>query len=358
MLSIFAPWGEANPYQRELARALASLGVEVVPGRSAAYFPLLTAARASGSMPIILHLHWTHGFMVASSTFKTLVKGLRFLLELAVLKLRGVKLVWTVHNLLEHERRHPLLELMFTCIAVRFYDHLIVHSDYARKAVMNTYRLSRRFKEKITVIPHGHYLGCYENSISRSKARQRLGIGEDEIVFLYIGQIRPYKGVPHLLESFLKLDVPRIRLVVAGRPSTGQLKEEIERKAEKDPRVVLRLEFIPDDELQIYLNAADVVVLPYHDILTSGSAVLAMSFGRAVIAPRLGCVTEVIEEGKGGFLYDPADGDGLFKAMRKAIQEDLSAMGDYNLRKARELDWTRIAEATLEVYRRCLRQTG
>ena len=116
----------------------------------------------------------------------------------------------------------------------------------------------------------------------------------------------------------------------------------------------MRLEFIPAEELQVYLNAADVVVLPYKDILTSGAAVLAMSFGKPVIAPKLGCVAELIEEGVGGFLYDPEDEDGLLNAMRKAITANLRALGEYNLQKARELDWLRAAKATLEVYQRCL----
>ena len=67
-----------------------------------------------------------------------------------------------------------------------------------------------------------------------------------------------------------------------------------------------RLGFVPDDELQVYLRAADVVATPFLEILTSGSVLLAMSFERAVIAPRRGCVAETVGD-DGGILYDADD---------------------------------------------------
>ena len=345
----------SNPYQWELADALGKHGVDVVLSRGIGKLPILGAVRTSRK-PDVIHLHWTHGFIVASSALKTIAKGLRFLLELALLKLMGIKVVWTVHNLLQHERQHPRLELLFTRIAVRLYDHLIVHCETAKEAVIKTYRLSQTFKKKISVIPHGNYLGCYENSISRSVARERLGFQDEHIVFLYIGQIRPYKGVPLLMDTFLNLRDPRARLLIAGKPATDQLKEEIEERAQRDSRIILRLTFIPDNEVQLYLNAADVVVLPYRDILTSGAAILAMSFGRPVIAPRLGCMVETIDEGKGGYLYDPKQEGDLFRAMQEALKADLAAMGKYNLNKVRKLDWDEIARMTLEVYKSVLRR--
>ena len=345
----------SNPYQWELAYALGKHGVDVVLSKGIGKLPILGAVRTSRK-PNVLHLHWTHGFIVASSALKTIVKGLRFLLELALLKLMGIKVVWTVHNLLQHERQHPRLDLLFTRIAAHLYDHIIVHCEAAKEAVIKAYRLPQTFKKKISVIPHGNYLGCYENSISRSVARECLGFQDEHIVFLYIGQIRPYKGVPLLMDTFLGLRDPRARLLIAGKPATDQLKEEIEERAQRDPRIVLRLTFIPNNEVQLYLNAADVVVLPYRDILTSGAAILAMSFGRPVITPRLGCMAETIDEGKGGFLYDPEREGDLLRAMQEALKADLAGMGKYNLNKARKLDWDEIAKMTSEVYKSVLRR--
>jgi len=60
------------------------------------------------------------------------------------------------------------------------------------------------------------------------------------------------------------------------------------------------------------MNACDVVVFPYQEILTSGAVILAMSFGRACVAPRLGCIQDVLDD-KGAFIYEPSNKAGLFK---------------------------------------------
>ncbi len=67
--------------------------------------------------------------------------------------------------------------------------------------------------------------------------------------------------------------------------------------------MTLALETIPDDQMQVYLRAADAVVLPYRDVLSSGSAILAMTFGQPVIAPAIGCLPESLGS-EGTILYD------------------------------------------------------
>ena len=102
------------------------------------------------------------------------------------------------------------------------------------------------------------------------------------------------------------------------------------------------------------MNAADVVVLPYREILTSGAIILAMSFGKPIIAPKIGCIPDYIDD-NGGFLYNPLDVQGLLEAMRKAIYNpDLKKMGEYNFIKVKDLDWKRIGESTYRIYCGCL----
>lgn len=354
MKVVFVPDGsKSNPYQSSLAEALKNLGVDVKLFSGLGKLPLLTVLKYY--QPDIIHLHWIHGFIVSSSKILTLIRGFRFLFELWILKSKGVKLIWTVHNILEHERRNPNLELFFIKKSVKYFDRIIVHCKYALDAVMKTYCLPEKLRSRIYVIPHGNYIGQYPNSVSREEARRFFSISEEDIVFLFLGQIRPYKGVLNLIESFSKLDMPNVRLIIAGKPLNQQLKYEIEKKASNNSRIILKLEFVPDEKLQIYLNAADIVVFPYHDILTSGSIVLAMSFGLPIISPKLGCVAEIVEENKGGILYDPTNSAGLLESMRKIQKlnkEDLSKMGMHNLQKAKELDWGTIADLTLGVYKR------
>ena len=350
---LFLPDGSgANPYQQELAQALKSHDVRVTLGVGVRQLPILGALKVHGGKPDVLHLHWTHGFVVASSTVMTILKAFRFLIELLIVKLRGIKIVWTVHNLLQHERQHPRLELFFNKILVRLYDQLIVHCSFAGDAVVQTYQLPDRFRAKINVVPHGHYINSYENNVTRSQARTILGLSGEAVIVLHFGQIRPYKGVFHLIDTFRKVKDLQARLLIAGRPANAAIETELVDLCHGDNRIQSVLEFIPDDKVQTYMNAADIVVLPYTDILTSGSALLALSFGKAIIVPNIGCVTEIVDS-LVGFLYDPDEEGGLLKAIERALDADLAAMGQHNFNKVKHLDWDEIARKTSCVYRRC-----
>jgi glycosyltransferase involved in cell wall biosynthesis len=226
---------------------------------------------------------------------------------------------------------------------------VITHCQVARSTLGDTLELSVAERERIRVIPHGHYLDAYPNDVSRDDARGRLGLPLDARVVAFVGWVREYKGVRELVQAFRLLDDPAARLLIAGRPADSEFANEIRQLASDDSRTLLRLEFIPDEELQVYLNAADVVALPFKEIFTSGSAILAMSFGRAVLAPRQGCVPETLDE-RGAILYEPTDASGLATALQRAMEADLAAMGASNRSRCSELDWTRIARATLRVY--------
>jgi glycosyltransferase involved in cell wall biosynthesis len=112
----------------------------------------------------------------------------------------------------------------------------------------------------------------------------------------------------------------------------------------------LRTLFFPNEDFQIYLNAADVVVLPFSQVLTSGSAIAALSFGKPVIVPALGCLPELVDDSM-GILYDPKDTGALSKALLDIRRCDLDRAGCAAFARAKSLDWQRIASRVAEVYR-------
>jgi len=278
-----------------------------------------------------------------------------FLLELLFLKLVGVRLVWTVHNIARHERDQVQIELLFNKLLLHICNHVIVHCQPARHEVIQSYKSS--LNGKVSIIPHGHYINHYKNQISQVRARNILQIGPKDAVFLYFGAIRPYKGMPQLIEAFNKLKARQAKLFIAGIPCTDEIKTQIQEQCKEDRRIKTVLEFVPSDQIQIYMNAADVVVLPFQDILTSGSVLLVMGFAKAIIAPRLGCIPEILNE-KGAILYDPNVKDGLHQAIEKAYQLDLESMGRYNFNRATRFHWNKIGKMTYEVYKKCLGSHG
>src|SRR5207253_1153128 len=116
------------------------------------------------------------------------------------------------------------------------------------------------------VIPHGHFRSEYPNTISREEARARLNVASASVVYVYMGLIRPYKNVPGLVRVFADVKDPDAALVVAGMPITDDLRADVTNAADGDLRVRLDLRWIDDDEVQTYLNAADLVVLPFAEI--------------------------------------------------------------------------------------------
>jgi glycosyltransferase involved in cell wall biosynthesis len=353
MKILFLPdFSRGNPYQRELMKALERHHVNVNISNGISRFPLLGALKAHWK-PDVVHFHWTHDFMIAGGRLKSIIGSLRFIAEILIVKCRGIKVVWTVHNILQHEREHQKLELFFNRILIRLYNQLIVHCSFSRKTVMQAFHLPERFKNKIHVIPHGHYINSYENKIPRQQARAKLGIKKEDIIFLYFGLIRPYKGVFQLIDTFQKIDNSRAQLFIVGRPANESIKKELMECCRSDNRIHTFLQFVPDEEIQVYINAADIAILPYQDIQTSGAMILAISFGKPVIAPAIGCIPEVLDE-QGSFLYDPLESNGLINSMQLALSADLIRMGKHNFRIAQKLQWNDIGKQTYKVYRECL----
>lgn len=343
-------YAHANPYQRLLAEGLAGQGVRSIGGRPGRYqpFPILSAWIRAGR-PRVLHLHWTHEYLKGAEG-PTRLNRLRFLGQLRLLRRRGVRIVWTMHNLGGHDgARHPE-EMAVHRDLVRLASAVICHCAAARASAIEAYGLTDREAARLHVIPHGSYLGVYADTIDRAAARERLGLTDAGRVLLFLGAIRGYKGTDELIAAFRAIDDPSARLLIAGKPRGVALRDRLQAAAAPDPRIRLELGFVPDDELQVWLRAADAVVLPFRDILTSGSAILALSFGRAVVAPSLGCLPETVPP-EAGIRYDPASPDGLAGALRQALAADLAAMGEAALARARELDWDDIAARTAACYR-------
>jgi glycosyltransferase involved in cell wall biosynthesis len=349
MKVLFLPdYSGTYPYQRELADGLGVRGVDVRLAEGRGPLAPLAAVRNHGR-PDVLHLHWLHGLSTGPTRPVTAAKSALALLQLAALRLAGVRIVLTAHNITRHGDGHPRLERRFRALVVRLCHGVICHCEDAVDAVLAAYDLPDRYRERFAVVPHGHYIDSYENDVSGSTARETLGVDGDP-VFLYFGRVCSYKNVPELLEAFRALEAPGARLVVAGNPESPALRRRVEAAAARDDRVHADLRFVPPDEVQVFMNAADAVVLPFSGVLTSGSAMLGMSFGNALLVPDLGCVSALLSAG-GGFGYDPDRPGGLRAVLSELLDADLDAAGRENRAAAADFDWGTIARDTHRVYR-------
>ena len=180
-----------------------------------------------------------------------------------------------------------------------------------------------------------------------------LDLGDTVRVFLLLGGMRENKNVTGLAESFAKGGFKGAVLVIAGAAGDSALRTELENVAASHPNIRLFLEFVPPARVQVFMNAANVVVFPYSDVLTSGAVLLAMTFGRACIAPSVGAFTETLSRQGALFFEPPSPGD-LAARLREAAAlsaETLEKMGQENFARCRErFGWEAVASATRDLY--------
>jgi glycosyltransferase involved in cell wall biosynthesis len=228
---------------------------------------------------------------------------------------------------------------------MRLSRHLIVHGEHTRHIV----RTELGFPRPVHVALHPCYQGWYRDDVSRASARQALGLPAEGLALLYFGYVKPYKGVEDLIRAFRSVPGQDSSLHVVGRPLDATIRTEVERLAAADPRVRLRLAYVADDEVQTYFRAADVVVFPFRETQTSGSLMLALTFGRPVVAPDIATLSEYIDASM-GVLYDPRQPDALANALRAITRAPLDAMARNAARRAREMSWDDMAEVHLRAY--------
>ena len=334
----------ANPYGALLAQAMVELGAEVVAG----YAEDLSEdwLLENRNTVDVLHIHWPYALYKAPDLAGRVSRCGNLIRCLARARSLGYKVVWTVHNLYPHESPSPELDYMVRSAIAQVATAVIVHCETGRTSVREHF-----FREDgVFVIPHGHF-DVYPNTITRGQARRRLGIPENCFSYLYFGNVRPYKGLEQLLHAFSSLPGNSVRLLLAAKIFYEYGTKLVERAAEADPRIVaVTSRFFPNEDLQAFFNAADVAVFPFLDVLTSGSVMTALSFGRPVIVPALGCLTELVD-GTMGIVYEPRQPDALEKALCAIRQLDLGSCGQAARRRAKSLSWTAIAQRTLAAYR-------
>ena len=119
--------------------------------------------------------------------------------------------------------------------------------------------------------------------------------------------------------------------------------------------MLLRADFIPDDETELYFKAADVLVLPYRHIYQSGVLFLGYSFGLPVLAANVGSLKEEIVEGKTGFVFKPEDPVDLAKTIERYFASDLFTRLESHRREIRDYarqrhSWDTVGQVTLGIY--------
>lgn len=290
----FHPIARMNPYHGLLYREAWRAGIGAIQVIREETIPELTELARLG-FPTMLHLHWLNQVLGrASSAREADRERLAFLDRLDHFREKGGHLGWTIHNILPHGARFSDEEARLSQDVLDRCD--VVHVMAARTAEIVAPHFTVPADRTIQV-PHPSYLGAYEDRVSRDQARHELGLWPDEIVYVVLGAIRPYKGLRELLDAWpeVRASDQRRRLVIAGGPSEEPGVAELLEDASLQAGVLLFTGQVAPADVQLFLRAADVAVLPHVRALNSGALMLSITFGLPVVVPAGGGLAEVAD---------------------------------------------------------------
>lgn len=383
-VAILDPSGFTLPYDHCLCSALAEQGHEVVFVAN----PLPEGPWAKTTS----YTQWQHFYRLAARSWwnpaRKYIKAFEHPLEMASLipRLRRWKpdvihfqwlplpsvdrlflprlrklgpLVLTVHDTEPyHGAPTSRFQLFGLQSALRAFDRYIVHTDYSRRQLVKSLNLP---EGKVSVVPHGvfaHYRDLIECGNAPAIGHRMEGRKK---VVLFFGILKPYKGVDLLLQAFSLLpDSVRngslLRVIGYPRMAVEPLRD-LARRLAIDDRIEWDLRFVDEREVALHFADADVVVLPYRRIDQSGVLMIALAFGKPVVATRVGGFPEVISDGVHGYVVEPGDANSLARALTSVLQDnELRDRMEKAVRElaASELSWNSIAGRTLGIYQSLL----
>ena len=325
--------GIENPYQLLMMKGLESSSqLHVKHGVEDKFLGILrTAIR---DRPDYIHFDWVHQYYYRRTKWMTYLFYPLFIFQVwIVTRFFNAQLVWTLHNIMPHD-------------SPKSGPYLAARRYFAKKAawirVFSPSTVTKASKilevgvEKFKIIPEGSYVGYYPDTIGKKQARSYFELREDDMVFLFFGSLRPYKGVEDLITHFKKMT--DAHLIIAGNCKDEKYRSELLSLIGAEENVTFHPNGVSADEIQNYMSVADCVVLPFKKIENSGSAILAMGFGKPVIAPNKGVIPYRLNIQKELLFND--DLAAALQVAKKLGQSELEKLGRKNLLELEKYKWS------------------
>jgi glycosyltransferase involved in cell wall biosynthesis len=213
---------------------------------------------AASAEPRVFHILWNNKIEFFDRTILMLYY-----------KLLGKRVVLTVHNVNVGKRDSTDSFLNRLSLRIQYWltDHIFVHTEKMKSELALEFGVP---EGKATVIPFGINNTVPNTSLSTAEAKRQIGLASSDKAILFFGHIAPYKGLHYLIAALAKLvtEDTEYHLIIAGNPKWSrhywdQVQEEIKRKSLGD-FVIERIEYIPDEQAELYFKGADVLILPCH----------------------------------------------------------------------------------------------
>jgi glycosyltransferase involved in cell wall biosynthesis len=280
-------------------------------------------------------------------------------------KMMGKKIALTAHNVNQGRRdgKDSLLNRLTLKVQYRLTDRIFVHTQKMKDELIADFGVA---PDAVAVIRHPINNAFPTTNLTALEAKRKIGLNPEEKAILCFGRIKPYKGVENILKAFQLLIQrdPAYRLIIAGEVQKGNEEylasiREMAASELQNRQVLLHARFIADEEMEVYLKASDVLVLPYNEIFQSGVLFLGYSFGLPVVATDVGSFREEIVDGETGYVCQPGNAAVLAKSIETYFSSNLYLNLDSTRQfiidyAARVHSWEAVAKITRSAYEAAL----
>ncbi|MDW8436488.1 MAG: glycosyltransferase [Chloroherpetonaceae bacterium] len=264
-----------------------------------------------------------------------------FVVSLVAKFRRNTKVVYIVDNLRPHEKRFGDEFLLW--LATRAVDGYVVMSDAVERDLLSYLKNPKREKS-----PHPIY-DIFGDPMPKSEARRLLGLPESAKVILFFGYIRRYKGLDILLDALSELvkEHSDLKALIAGEfyEDESAYRKKIDELKLWD-YVILKSDYVPNDEVSRYFCAADCLVLPYRSATQSGIVQIAYRFERPLVVTDVGGLTEVVKNERTGIVVPEATPRAVAEGVKKffAIRGAIDFEGEIRAERQKH-SWQAFAQA-------------
>lgn len=230
----------------------------------------------------IIHVNWP-GFLVRFGTRRAAPDAVKVIILLALARVRGTKIAWTIHELKPHDEFSQTVTFKIFYRLFRSLVNHVFHLSPSSKGLADA-ELPDLANTSWSILPHGHYRSEYPNPRDRGECRRELGMPEVGAIALAIGQVRPYKRIAQFARESTDSKAP-FSIAVAGMVTSKELRQDLEKVASTHENVHLHLASLSPEEMSTWIGASDVLVLPYapDKALHSGVALLGLSLDRGIV---------------------------------------------------------------------------
>ena len=332
------PTSEKNPYQFLMIKGLKkSKSLEIINGFSSRYLGILLSAFVY--RPNFIHFDWINKYYLKKYSLTTAMTIPWFILQiLFIKKILKIKVVCTLHNINPHDSMQYNLNKIAQKKFLQQCDWIRVFSKSTVSKIIEEYQINSK---QVFSLPEGSYVKYYKNKINKEDARKILNL-KNEKILLYLGTIKPYKGILNLINVFSSINHHNAKLIIAGKVMNKEYLKKINNSINNNNSILLINKFIKPNDLQIYFNACDAVVLPFNNIENSGSVILAMGFKKIIVAPNIGVLPDRLVNQK-DFLYK----NNLKEILHEIMQLEnhrLIEYGEKNFNELKKHNWSRFGQ--------------